>query len=204
MYIPASFDVSDPAVLSEFIRRYSFAVLVSHDGQQSQASHLPMLLAGQAVAGSRLLCHLARANPQWRHLTPQPEVLCIFTGPHTYISPSLYAPGPNVPTWNYTAVHVYGTPRIIDGAELPPLLDQLVAQYESARQPAWVDTNPAEYRQQLLQAIVGLEITITRIEGKFKLNQNKPQEIPRVISGLAASPHPDDQAVAQFMKERFQ
>lgn len=204
MYIPASFRIEDVELLSDFIRTYSFATLITHDGQRSQATHLPMFLCGAATAGGQLLCHMARANPQWQQLSHDREVLVVFTGPHTYISPSLYAPANNVPTWNYTAVHVYTQPRIVEQPEeLDRMLIDLVANYEAGREQPWLDTNDAQYRQQLLKAIVGIELNIVRVEGKFKLNQNKSHEIERVIEGLSASSHPDDRAVADFMRKYY-
>ena len=205
MYIPSSFRIDDVQQLTAFVRRHSFATLVTHDGQHAHATHLPMLLSGQAEVGGRVRFHLARVNPQWQHLAHADETLCIFSGPHTYVSPSLYAPGPNVPTWNYTAVHIYGQPRIVDQLDqLDAMLTELVDFYESMRPQPWIDSNPRDYRQQLLRAIVGVDITISRVEGKFKLNQNRMHEVPNVIEGLSSSDNADDQAVAAFMRRYYQ
>ena len=204
MYIPSTFRIDSEPQLSSFVRTYSFATLVTYDGQQSHASHLPMLLDGAATSGGKLLFHMARANPQWQHLNGDDEVLAIFTGPHTYISPSLYAPGNNVPTWNYTAVHVYGRPRVIEQAdELQHMLSALVQHYESTRALPWVDSNDNDYRQKLIQAIIGVELTISRVEGKFKLSQNRPDDIESVIAGLSQSDSLDDRQVAEFMNAQL-
>ncbi len=205
MYIPASFRVDDVGELTAFIREYGFGTIVtSTPAGALQATHVPLLLEGDAAEGGRLLCHMARANPQWRQLDAAREVLCIFTGPHAYVSPTLYAPGNNVPTWNYTAVHVTALPRIIgQPEELESILSELVQQYESARSTPWIDTNEAEYRQQLVQAIVGIELRIVRVEGKYKLSQNRPHEIEQIIEGLAHGPHADERATARFMQHYY-
>ncbi len=111
MYIPPSFRVEDPGKLAAFMRQYSFASIITHDGQAPIASHLPMLYSAEGGPNGILLSHMARANPQWRNFTSGGEALVIFQGPHGYISPSWYKAEVAVPTWNYTAVHAYGVPK---------------------------------------------------------------------------------------------
>ena len=120
MYIPKSFQVTDPEVLAAFIRAHSFATLVSAVDGTPFATHLPLLLDQGTLLG-----HVARANPHWQAFDGQREALAIFHGPHAYISPTWYATGPAVPTWNYAAVHVYGAPRLIEGEALAALVDRL-------------------------------------------------------------------------------
>jgi len=144
--------------------------------------------------------HVARANGQWRHFEPGGPALAIFTGPHGYISPRWYQPGASVPTWNYEAVHIYGTARALDGAAaLRPILERLAAQYD----PGWsMAALPADYVAKMTRAIVGIEIAISRIEAKRKLSQNRPAaDIAGVIAALEASGSDSDRALAAAMRQ---
>jgi transcriptional regulator len=200
MYTPAHFQIDDLGTLHAFIQRHSFATLVSQEGGVPQATHLPFLLN---PTQNTLISHMARANPQWSHFTNS-EVLVIFTGPHAYISPAWYATQPAVPTWNYTAVHAYGIPRIITQHDrFAQMLHDLVELYESGRPNRWDGQLPPEFRDGLMKGIVGLEIQITRLEGKFKLGQNRPQDAPGVIAMLEKSTDQTDRETAQMMKERL-
>ncbi len=175
MYCPEAFAVSDPEQLQRFIAQYSFATLVSTVDGHPFATHLPLLLDPGTSTHGTLLGHMARANPQWQAFESDQEVLAIFQGPHAYISPSWYETTPAVPTWNYATVHVYGVPRIIkDGQQLATLVDRLTAVYESGMLQPWPGDIPMDFKQKLLKAIVGFVIDITRVEGKFKLGQNRP------------------------------
>lgn len=198
MYTPAHFQIDDLGTLHAFMQRHSFATLVSHEGGVPQATHLPFLLN---PTQNKLISHMARANPQWRHFTTS-EVLVFFTGPHAYISPAWYSTQPAVPTWNYTAVHAYGIPRIITQHDrFAQMLHELVEFYESGRPNRWNGELPPEFRDGLMKGIVGLEIEITRLEGKFKLSQNRPQDAPGVIAVLENSTDQTDRETAQMMKE---
>lgn len=197
MYIPAPFQVADSAKLAAFIREHSFATLVTHDGTAPFASHLPMLFRQGAGPHGTLVGHMARANAQWRHFADGREVLAIFHGPHGYISPSWYQTQPAVPTWNYATVHAYGVPVVFDDHErVAALLSETVSAYDSA----WSGELPVEFRDKLMQAIVAFEIPLTRIEGKFKLGQNRPPaDRQGVFDALTASGDPDNLALAQLM-----
>src|SRR6185295_13438480 len=137
MYVPGSFAISDEKTLESFIERYDFATLTSSSSTGLVASHIPIMLrpvAGKAV----LIGHVARANGQWRQFDGKAEALAIFQGPHAYISPTWYATSPAVPTWNYAAVHVYGSARAIHDAEqLSALVDRLVGIYEAGMPQPW-------------------------------------------------------------------
>jgi transcriptional regulator len=162
---------------------------------------VPVLLRESEGSQGTLVTHVARANAQWRHFAEGGEALVIFTGPHAYISPAWYASQMEVPTWNYTAVHVYGRPRIIDDHErFGAMLRDLVEEFEAPREERWPGVIPDAYRDKLMAAIVGLEIEITRIEGKFKLSQNKPAEMESIIAALAASGDQTEREVAAMMK----
>jgi transcriptional regulator len=202
MYSPDHFRIDDPALLAEFMRRHSFATIVTHDGSVPHATHMPVLLRENRGPHGMLVSHMARANPQWRHFENGQEALVIFTGPHAYVSPSWYATQPAVPTWNYTAVHVYGRPRVVTDHEVfAEMLRELVEFYEAPREPRWSGEMPAEFRDRLMSGIVGVEIEITRIEGKFKLSQNRPADAPGVIAALTSSEDQTDREVAVMMRD---
>ena len=165
MYTPEHFRETRPEVLHQFMREHPLGALVD---STLNASHVPMLLDTDERT---LRCHMARANEQWRTIETSPNVLVIFSGPEHYISPSLYEHHPSVPTWNYIAVHAYGHARLFEGDALYPHLQQLT----SAHDESWrLEDAPREYIDKLIKAIVGIEISIDRLEGKWKMSQNRP------------------------------
>ena len=203
MYVPASFAVSDEKTLASFIERYDFATLTSSSSTGLVASHIPIMLrrsAGKAV----LIGHVARANKQWRQFDGSAEALAIFHGPHAYVSPTWYATSPAVPTWNYAAVHVYGKPRAREESDFTAaaLLD-LVARHEGARAKPWrAEDLPAGVYEKLAKAIVAFEMPIDRIEGQFKLGQNRSRgDRLGMLQGLDAEKSPDAGALAAFIRE---
>jgi len=187
LYIPSSFAENDHATLQAFVAAHGFATLISPDAHDPQVTHLPLILDPARGTLGMLVGHVARANPHWRHLESGTEVLAIFHGPHAYVSPSWYIHHPSVPTWNYAVVHVHGRARVThDARELERIVRRLVEQYESARPRPWSMQLPADYQAQMLAGIVGFEIEIVRISGKFKLSQNRPvADRPRVVEGLS-------------------
>lgn len=203
MYIPAHFAAHDRAELVELMRRYSFATLVTAGADGAPvANHLPFMVGD----GDPLIlhAHMARASPQWRGFDGR-EVLVVFHGPHTYVSPSLYVHGPEdarVPTWNYAAVHAVGRPRVLGDAEAEALLERLVAEHEGGREAPWrVDMKTAA-RQKMLAAIVAFSVEVTRLEGKLKLSQNRaPVDRERVREAHAAG-SPDERELAALMARR--
>lgn len=169
MYIPAAFRVEETGTLHSFIEHFGFATLVTTREGTPFATHLPLLLdRSQGL----ILGHVARANPHWDFFE-HTESLAIFTGPHAYISPAWYVTHPSVPTWNYTAIHVYGTAKLTTEQRTREIVDALVTQYESNRASPWANDLPEEVRTHLLRGVVGFEMPISRIEGKFKLGQNR-------------------------------
>jgi transcriptional regulator len=193
MYVPSHFAENDSAALAAFIDANSFGTLVTIADGKPFASHVPFLYA--AAAGT-LHCHLARANPQWRQLEAEPEVLVIFNGPHGYVSPTWYEDA-GVPTWNYAVVHVTGTARVIDDPDAAALhVEALAAKHEQGPAP-WV----ASYDRRRLAGIVAIEIRARAIEGKFKLSQNRSAaDRAGVIARLAATGREGDAALAALMK----
>jgi transcriptional regulator len=196
MYIPSAFRAADPAALYELIERHGFGTLVTVLDGAPFATHLPFVLdRGRGV----LLGHVARANPHWRAFDGSAEALVIFQGPHAYVSPSWYTTAPAVPTWNYAAVHVYGVPRRLDEPALLDLLGRLVEQYESGRPRPWTMDLPPDYREKMLRAIVGFEVPMTRVEGKFKLNQNRSAEDRAGVIRALQAGGAEEQALAELM-----
>lgn len=204
MYIPASFVETNTDRLHEFIDGHGFATLVSQQGNEPFASHLPLLLDRSAGPLGTLVGHMARANPQWEHAAGQ-SVLAIFHGPHTYVSPGWYEDRNVVPTWNYVAVHAVGEFRVIDDPNrLRDILGKTVEFYEAPRETPWsIESPDEEFLDRLLLAIVGFEIPIERLEGKWKLSQNHSDERQeKVIGQLRQSGAPDDLQVAELMAAR--
>jgi transcriptional regulator len=202
MYIPSAFRIEDVAKLAAFIQRHSFATLITSDGGTPFASHLPVLFRPEAGGHGTLVSHMARSNPQWQHFASGVEALTIFHGPHAYISPSWYATEPAVPTWNYAAVHAYGVPcPITDYARIVQLLQETVSLFEASRDTPWPGELPADYRDKLIQGIVAFEIPVSRIEGKFKLGQNRSSaDLQGVFDALSGSDDAESRAVAELMR----
>lgn len=198
MYIPKSFAVNDAETLYAFMRAHNFATLVTHHDGQIKASSIPFMVDSERGV---LKAHLARANDQWKSFDGS-ESLVIFQGAHAYISPTWYGEHPSVPTWNYTAVHVYGVPTLIDDdTTIRDMLGELVANHESGREPEWQMALPEDYMQKMVKSIVVFEIPIERVEGKFKMSQNRSAaDQTSVAAHLSASPDPLDQQTADIMR----
>jgi transcriptional regulator len=203
MYIPPAFKVEDYEKLAKFIGENSFATLVTQAGGTPFASHVPLLLDTETGPPGRLLGHVARANPQWTHFASQTEILAVFHGPHAYISPSWYAAKVAVPTWNYVAVHAYGIPKIIEEAGTRErLLEMTIQKYEAGRPNPWQNSLPADFKAVMAAAIVAFEVRLTRLEGKFKLGQNRSQDdLKGVYAALSQSVSADDRKLAEVMQE---
>ena len=200
LYVPSHFAADDPERLFAFMQRNAFATLVSSGGEGMQVSHIPLVAERDGAGKVRLLGHVARANTHWQSLEGAGEVLAIFHGPHGYVSPGWYQNHPAVPTWNYAVVHARGRATLMDEAELHELVTRLAWIYEEGRPKPWkLSEQPAAFVSGLLEMIVGFAIEVERIEGKFKLSQNRPQEIPRVIGELER----EEPALAAFMREQI-
>jgi transcriptional regulator len=205
VYLPPAFTEARSEVLIAHIERHDFGLLVSHGSDGLVASQIPFL-AERRDGGLVLQGHVARANPQVADLGAGGEALAIFAGPHAYISPSWYGAGPAVPTWNYAAVHAYGLVRAVDDRDwLRDLVDRLSRRHE-AREPAppWRMADlPDDYLAAMLRGIVGVEIAVSRLEGKFKLSQNRPAaDRPRIIAALERREDADSRAVVSLMRAR--
>ena len=197
MYMPPAFAETRLPVLHDAIRGAGLANLVTVGAAGTTAglfaTPLPFLLDPEAGPHGTLLGHLARANPQWRSFDPAVEALAMFQGPDSYITPSWYETkretGKVVPTWNYVTVHAYGTLEVFeDAADLLEAVTRLTHRHEAARPDPWaVNDAPAPFIQSQLKGIVGIRLVITRIEGKWKMSQNRSvADRGGVVAGLAA------------------
>jgi transcriptional regulator len=202
MHIPAAFQVDDELKLTAFMQRHSFATLVTDDGAAPFATHLPMLWRQRGGKHGTLVAHLARANPQWQHFASGRQALVIFHGPHSYISPSWYKTKVAVPTWNYAVVHAYGVPLVIHEYErIDRLLREMVSVFESPFEKPWPGQLPDDYWHKLIEGIVAFEIPIARLEGKFKLGQNRPSaDIGGVVAALSSAEDSGSRSLAEMMR----
>ncbi|MHC8364404.1 FMN-binding negative transcriptional regulator [Pseudomonas sp. ZT5P21] len=207
MYNPSSFAIKDLDDLQQQILGTRLATVVTHGEQGLQASHLPLLFNPDQGPNGTLYGHFARANPQWKELEKGAQALVIFAGADAYVSPGFYPSkaehGKVVPTWNYLAVHAYGSAEIFTDADrLLDLVSALTDRHEASRAQPWkVADAPADYIDGMLKAIVGFALPIQRLEGKRKLSQNRSTpDVAGVREGLAASPDARDQALAHLMR----
>ncbi len=202
MYIPEHFRLRHDDDALAFMRANPFAILISCTGDGPFATHLPLSIHGEK-GKITLRGHVAKANPHWRYLEAQPQCLTIFHGPHSYISPSNYTVRESVPTWNYAAVHVYGNARLFAAErEVHQMLEELMNTFEPSYRAQWETLSP-KFRENMLRQIVGFEITATKVEGKFKLSQNRVrQDQANVIASLERSEDSTVSGVARMMKER--
>lgn len=194
MYVPKQFSIDDRETLGRVIRDNPFGLLAGQLDGAPFVTHLPFLLDGE-----RLLAHFARGNPHWKAIDGETEMLAVFQGPHAYVSPRWYEPGSAVPTWNYVAVHVHGAPRLIEEpAAVRAQMEALVHEYEGG---AWTMAGQdADFIKRMLRGIAAFEMPITRIEGKFKLSQNRSAEERRnVAREIAKSDDGAAQALARLM-----
>jgi transcriptional regulator len=205
MFIPQAFRNDDQATLHAFMGRYSFATLVT-GGAEPFATHLPLLLDASRGPHGTLVGHFAGPNPHWQLDHVRTGSVAIFHGPHAYISPSWYRSGaPAVPTWNYAAVHAAGRLSVIDDAAyVEELLQRMVAVYEAGKPRPWTNPLSPEVTEKLIAAVVAFEMPIERLEGKFKLGQNRKRDDQvGAIEGLEAAGDPESLALARFAREQL-
>jgi transcriptional regulator len=201
MYLPAMFAETDPARLFDFIERNSFGVLISQVDGQPFATHMPFLVERETGPHGTLVGHVAKANPHWQGAAGQTG-LAIFAGPHVYVSPTWYESDNMVPTWNYTAVHVTGTMRVVeDEAGLAAIVGAMVRYYEQSMPTPWTFDESTTYMKRMLSQIVGIRIEIERLEGKFKLNQNRTlEQRQRVVAELERRGDENSAGIAARMR----
>jgi transcriptional regulator len=175
MYIPKHFEENNQEKLLEFMRSNSFVTLVSILNGVPFASHIPLVIEtnGDSI---KLVGHLAKGNEQWKAFG-EGQTLAIFTGPHAYVSPTLYEKRESVPTWNYIAVHAYGVPKVIEFAEratLERMMDDIIDTYDASYKEQWHSLSDT-YRTSMMKGIVAFEMNVTQLEGKYKLSQNRSE-----------------------------
>lgn len=208
MYQPAHHREDRLAIQHGLIRAFPLGTLVTSGVSGLQANHVPFLIDSERSKLGTLRAHIARANPQWKDLDPAAEALVIFQGPERYITPSWYETkretGKVVPTWNYAAVHAYGPVRVIeDQGWLRQQISDLTAVFEGRRAQPWAVTDaPESFVAAMARGIVGIEIEIARIDGKWKVSQNRPEGDRRgVVDGLRADGAEADSAMAELVAE---
>jgi transcriptional regulator len=205
MYIPNAFREEDTEKLVAFMCANSFATLISVRDHLPVASHIPLVATLQDGV-VRLKGHLAKLNSQWQSFDEH-ESLAVFTGPHAYISPSAYEKQENVPTWNYIAVHAYGVPQTItldrSRESMDKMIDEMIDAYGSEYKSQW-DSLSEGYREGMMQGIVGFEMTVTRLEGKYKLSQNRSHmDQANVADSLLQSDAPEAQAIGTAIQQNL-
>jgi transcriptional regulator len=196
MYTPKHFAQTSTSTLWDFIEEHAFGTLLTVVDGKPAASHVPFMPDREA---GMLRCHVARANGQWQELVRSPQVVVIFLGPHGYVSPTWYAEPGGVPSWNYTVVHAHGSARAVDDAELTRKhVEALAAKFERGRAAPWTP----DYDVRRLTGIVGIDIRVEKLEGKFKLSQNRSAaDRAGVAAQLLATGRTEDAELARLMAD---
>ncbi len=205
MYTPPAYAETDARLLHARMREWSFATLVTQGADGPNATHLPFLLDADVGPHGMLTTHLARANPQVRDLQLGAPALVIFQGPHAFISPSWYENRATFPTWNYTAIHVRGTPTLVEDAQaIHAVLQRTVAQYDTPLGGEWAfGAMPETLVASRMKAIVAVTLPIASLEGKMKLNQDKSvADRLGVIAALERQDDPQSHAVARLIRQQ--
>ncbi len=198
MYIPKLYREEDREKILEFLKQNNFPALVTYDGEKPTATHLPVEVLENENGSLTILGHMSRANPQWRSFGEQ-EVLLIFQGAHTYISPRWYD-HVNVPTWNYMMVHVYGKVRLVEGEELHSLLSRLVKNHEEPTAYS-LEALPQDFVQKEMNGVVGFAVDVARVDAGYKLSQNRNDEDhENIIRELKGRGDENSAAVAESMR----
>jgi transcriptional regulator len=202
MYTPPYNRMENRAEIVDLMRAHNFCLLVTGAGGELHGSHLPCLVAER---GDRMVIelHMAKANPQWQQFFDD-EVLVVFSGPHAYVSPRWYARAPAVPTWNYAAVHAYGTVTVVDDRQAKHAAQRRLV---AAHDPEWLtefDGLAQDYVDPMLAAIVVFEVAVTRLDARWKLSQNRGRrEQDLVIENLERGAAAGDQALAALMRKHL-
>jgi transcriptional regulator len=200
LYIPGLYREEDHQEILEFLKQHNFPAIVSFDGQKPIATHAPVEVAEGENGEITIYAHISRANPQWKTFG-EGEILLIFQGAHTYISPRWYN-HVNVPTWNYMIVHVYGTVRLVQGDELFALLSRLVHNHE-VNTGYRLETLPPDFVQKEIKGIVGFAIAVTRLEAGYKLSQNRnDQDHANIVRELDQRKDQDSLKIAVAMRAK--
>jgi transcriptional regulator len=202
MYIPSINLMEDNTEIVTFMKRFSFATIITSKDNVPQATHLPFVV-NKKNGTIRLISHFNKLNEQWRDIENS-KVLVVFSEPHAYISPKNYEKELNVPTWNYISVHVYGEGRIIsDPDKVTEILEKTIDNYEASYRQQW-DNLPEKYKEGMAKGIVAFEINVTEVKAKEKLSQDKKlNEQQNIVNSLARSKDSNEQITAEFMNEKL-
>jgi transcriptional regulator len=210
MYLPKHFEQPDVATLQQFVRAHPFAVLVTMTSRGLDGNHLPLLINAEPTPYGTLRGHVARANPIWRECDGA-DALVIFQGPDSFISPSWYPTkretGSVVPTWNYVVVHAHGRLTVVEDRRwLRAHVEALTNRHEGDRQAPWAVTDaPADYIEKMVGAIVGIEMPIARLTGKWKLGQNRSErDREGVVDGLTREGTESASSMAALMRSTLE
>ena len=198
MYTPEHYKNENITEVKAFLKQYSFGILVSQVEGRPWATHIPLELDVDEKGNDVLISHIAKANPQWKYFSSTTEVLCIFNGPHSYVSSSWYQKE-EVPTWNYIAVHVYGKLRILDEPEVLASMHKLVDKYEQQSECPVSVANLSANTMKQVKGVVGFQIEITEIQATKKLSQGREHDHPKIIEELEKRDS-NSRAIAQAMK----
>jgi len=202
LYLPDHFTARDRAMIARLVRDHPFATLVTPGTPEPLVTHLPLLHVADCEPHGTLFGHFARANPH-AAIAPDIESIAIFHGPHAYVTPSWYAdPSGAVPTWNYAVAHAHGAIEFArDAVETRAVLDLMIHRFEADREMPWKLGLPAGQLAAMVRAIVGFRIRVKRLDGKFKLSQNRtPEDRRRVAAGLEGENYADAAATAAWMR----
>lgn len=201
MYNPPKFREQDIELLLRLMRTYPFATVITQFEGKPFVNHLPVIVESRGAGEIILLGHMAKGNPQWRHFAVS-EAWVIFNGPHAYITPQWYKDPMNVPTWNYAVVHASGIATPVESIEeIERILSKSVDEFERREPKPWKYDLPEDFRSELVQAVVGFEIRVSKLEGKFKLSQNRaPEDREGVLAGLKTRKDEMSQKVGELMR----
>ena len=201
MYIPPHYENNDTEEIRRFLVQNSFGILINVVDNKPWGTHIPLELENDANGNEILVGHIAKANPQWRHFKQDTEVLCIFNGPHAYVSSSWYKEE-EVPTWNYIAVHVYGTLKLLNEEETMASMHRLANKYEAASKHPISLNNMSKTTLRQVKGVVGFQIRITDIQATYKLSQTRAEDHAQIISELSERNDAGSKAIASEMQDR--
>lgn len=200
MYTPLHYQNKNLAEVKEFLKQNAFGILINQTLGRPCATHIPLELDVDIDGQDILLGHVSKTNPQWKYFKENEQVLAIFNGPHSYISSSWYQTE-EVPTWNYIAVHVYGTIEILDEKTLLESLYTLVDKYEKGSVNPVSLHNMSDQTMKQIKGIVGFKIRVTEIQATYKLSQTRPEDHPKIIEELKKSKNSGSHEIADIMKD---
>ena len=200
MYTPTHYSNNDIEEIKGFLRQNSFGILINIVDNKPWGTHIPLELESDEQGNDVLVGHIAKANPQWKHFKDESEVLCIFNGPHAYVSSSWYKEE-EVPTWNYIAVHVYGKLSILTEEETMAAMHRLVDKYEKDSKNPISLKNMSSKTLRQVKGVVGFQIRVSDIQATYKLSQTRSDDHQKIISELKERPDSGSQGIAGLMED---